>query len=183
VRAEVGDHDLLGRLSVTPTVVQAGDPTQINVIPPVALVAFDVRTIPGVDHTQLIDTLTQASLQAAAGTGVDVRVSVLDDRPVMDTPADHPLVTALADAHAQVTGHRPRFGGVPGATDGTILARDAGLPAVVYGPGGKWIAHQADEYVEVADLRTAVRVYQETARRFLAGEPTRPNATSWAGER
>ena len=62
-----------------------------------------------------------------------------------------------------------RYGGVPGATDGTILTRDAGLATVVYGPGGKWIAHQADEFVEVADIVTAANVYAETARRFLTG--------------
>jgi succinyl-diaminopimelate desuccinylase len=58
---------------------------------------------------------------------------------------------------------------VPGATDGTILTRDAGIPTVVYGPGGKWIAHQADEYVEVADLVRCAKVYAEAADRFLRG--------------
>jgi len=58
---------------------------------------------------------------------------------------------------------------VPGATDGTILTRDAGIPTVVYGPGGKWIAHQADEYVEVQEIIEATKVYAETARLFLGG--------------
>jgi succinyl-diaminopimelate desuccinylase len=26
------------------------------------------------------------------------------------------------------------------------------VPSVVYGPGGKWIAHQADEFVEVDEI-------------------------------
>ena len=49
----------------------------------------------------------------------------------------------------------PRLGGVPGATDGTIITSRTGIPSVVYGPGGKWIAHQADEFVEVDDLHHA----------------------------
>jgi succinyl-diaminopimelate desuccinylase len=59
------------------------------------------------------------------------------------------------------------FGGVPGATDGTILWRDAGIPNVVYGPGPKWIAHQPDEYVEVDDIVRKTRVYAEAALRYL----------------
>ena len=59
------------------------------------------------------------------------------------------------------------IGGVPGTTDGTILTRDAGLATVVYGPGGKWIAHQADEYVEVDDILTCTRAYIAAARHFL----------------
>ena len=60
---------------------------------------------------------------------------------------------------------------MPGATDGTILTRDAGLATVVYGPGGKWIAHQADEYVDVADILTCTRAYIAAARHFLAAPP------------
>jgi succinyl-diaminopimelate desuccinylase len=59
------------------------------------------------------------------------------------------------------------LGGVPGTTDGTILTRDAGLPTVVYGPGGKWIAHQADENVEVADIVISTRAYIAAARIFF----------------
>lgn len=172
-----GNHELLGAASITPTVLRGGDLDQVNVIPAGAVVAFDIRTIPGVDHAGLIAGLTQAAVEAAEGSGVDVRVTVLDDRPVVDTPREHPVVSALASAHEAVTGAPPLFGGVPGATDGTILTRDAGLATVVYGPGGKWIAHQADEYVEVADLVTAARVYLEAARLFLgAGSPS-PAAT------
>jgi succinyl-diaminopimelate desuccinylase len=68
-----------------------------------------------------------------------------------------------------VLGEPARYGGVPGATDGTILTRDAGMPTVVYGPGGKWIAHQADEFVEIDDIVRCAHVYAEAADRFLRG--------------
>ena len=76
---------------------------------------------------------------------------------------------AVAQAHSAVTGTAPVFGGVPGATDGTILWRDSGIPNVVYGPGPKWIAHQPDEYVEVDDIVRKTRVYAEAALAFLTG--------------
>jgi succinyl-diaminopimelate desuccinylase len=76
-------------------------------------------------------------------------------------------VRALLAAHEDVTGQTGRLGGVPGATDGTVITSRSGVPSVVYGPGGKWIAHQADEYVEVAELCQAADVYLAAARRFL----------------
>jgi succinyl-diaminopimelate desuccinylase len=94
-------------------------------------------------------------------------LTVVDDRPATETPRDDPVVRAVFDAHEAVTGEAPAYGGVPGTTDGTILWRDAGVPVVVYGPGGKWIAHQVDEYVEVDELVTAGQVYAEAALRFL----------------
>ncbi|WP_153397592.1 M20 family metallopeptidase [Ornithinicoccus halotolerans] len=171
--AEHGEHEHLGRVYLTPTVVLGGDTDQINVIPASTTVCLDLRTVPGVDHGALVERITVLAREAGAEDGVAAEVTVVDDRPPVATPVDHPMVAALAAAHEQVTGEPARYGGVPGATDGTILTRDAGMATVVYGPGGKWIAHQADEVVEVADLLRCARVYAETARRFLTGEGTR----------
>jgi succinyl-diaminopimelate desuccinylase len=46
------------------------------------------------------------------------------------------------------------------------------VPSVVYGPGGKWIAHQADEFVELTDLVAHAEVYVEAADRFLRRGPS-----------
>ncbi|RJK96444.1 M20 family metallopeptidase [Vallicoccus soli] len=164
-----GEHEHLGRVYLTPTVLGAGDADQINVIPARASVCLDVRTLPDVDHGALVARVR--ALAEAAGTpdGVRAEVTVVDDRPAVEVDPAHPLVTALAAAHEAVLGEPARYGGVPGATDGTILTRDAGMPTVVYGPGGKWIAHQADEYVEVDEIVACARVYAEAAGRFLRG--------------
>ena len=87
----------------------------------------------------------------------------------------------MLGAHESVTGEPGRLGGVPGATDGTVITSRGGVPSVVYGPGGKWIAHQADEFVEVAEVRQAAEVYVEAARRFLAGEPGEPGGGDLGG--
>jgi succinyl-diaminopimelate desuccinylase len=161
LQASSGRHDLLGLPYITPTVIRAGSPDQLNVIPDRAWLGLDVRTTPGVDHDRLVRRLRDA---CAGG----LSLSVIEDRPSTETPADHPVVQALVEAHRRVHGTAPRLGGVPGATDGTILSRDAGIPIVTYGPGGKWIAHQADEYVELEDLVRSAEVYLEAARLFLS---------------
>jgi succinyl-diaminopimelate desuccinylase len=164
-------HEHLGPVYLTPTVVTAGAPAQLNVIPATASGYLDVRTIPGVAHATVVALVADLATRACRGfAGLSAAVTVLDDRPPVETPADHPVVACLAAAHAEVTGSAARYGGVPGTTDGTILARDAGLATVVYGPGGKWIAHQADEYVEISDVETCARVYASAALRFLKGD-------------
>ncbi|MCE0487540.1 M20 family metallopeptidase [Ornithinimicrobium sediminis] len=168
--ARHGVHAHLGEPYVTPTVVTGGDPDQVNVIPARAVVCLDIRTVPGLDHALLLQRLTDLAVTTGADAGVSAAVEVLDDRPPVDTSVDHPMVRALVAAHEDVTGARPAYGGVPGATDGTILTARAGIPTVVYGPGGKWIAHQADERVEVAEIARAARVYARAAYRYLHGE-------------
>ncbi|MFI7446393.1 M20 family metallopeptidase [Nonomuraea sp. NPDC049714] len=156
-------HEHLGEVYVTPTVVRAGTEEQVNVIPATASVFVDVRTIPGLAHQAVADRVADL----AAWDGITAEVSVLVDRPPVDVPVDDPVVAALAAAHRDVTGAEPVYGGVPGSTDGTVLTHWGGIPSVVYGPGGKWIAHQSDEYVEVAEIVQCTRVFAEAARRFL----------------
>jgi succinyl-diaminopimelate desuccinylase len=162
-----GAHPTLGPTYLTPTVIQAGEPKQINVIPGRAWLAVDVRTVPGVEHAEIVRRLGVDAAEISAATSTELHLSTIDDRPATETDPGEAVVRAVCAAHAQITGEDAPLGGVPGATDGTILVRDLSIPIVVYGPGGKWIAHQADEYVEVAELGLYARVYAEAASRFL----------------
>ncbi|HEX6547342.1 MAG TPA: M20 family metallopeptidase [Candidatus Dormibacteraeota bacterium] len=161
LQATNGEHPLLGRDYLTPTVLVANLPANLNVIPDRAFAWLDVRTTPATNHAWLLGRLREL---LAPG----LELEVIDDRPPTETPRDHPVVQAVLEAHEAVYGEAPAIGGVPGSTDGTILWRDARLPIVTYGPGGKWIAHQYDEYVEVEEVVRAAEVYVEAARRFLS---------------
>jgi succinyl-diaminopimelate desuccinylase len=167
LQAAHGAHPLLGEPYLTPTVIQGGDALQANVIPSSAWCAVDVRSVPGVDHGELLGRIEQAAAEISARRGVGLSVLVVDDRPPTEIEPTDPLVEALVAAHEAVTGKPAVLGGVPGTTDGTILWRDGQIPVVVYGPGGKWIAHQADEYVEVHELVQSAEVYLRAAEQFL----------------
>ena len=166
-----GSHEFLGKDTITATVMHAGDDDQLNVISALAYVLVDVRTTPAVDHAELLFEIRQLAEQTALDADCKADVEVIDDRPPVDTPVHAPVVKALVEAHERVVGSPPSYGGVPGTTDGTILVRDAGLHSVVYGPGDKWIAHQADEWVGVDDIITCAQVYAETASIFLDRPP------------
>jgi succinyl-diaminopimelate desuccinylase len=169
VQAAHPTHLHLGDVHLTPTVLRAGEPVQMNVIPSDASAWVDVRTLPGVEHEALVSSIRELAEAASEPGGVRVAVTVIDDRPPVATEPTAAVVRAVCDAHMAVTGQPARFGGVPGATDGTILTARTGMPTVVYGPGGKWIAHQVDEFVEVAAVIEAAEVYREAALRYLHG--------------
>ena len=159
----------LGEVWVTPTVLRAGEPVQMNVMPADASVWLDVRTIPGVNHLHLVDRIHTLASAAGDALGITATMEIIDDRPAVHTEETSLLVESLRRSHEAVLGEPSRLGGVPGATDGTVLTSRGGIPTVVYGPGGKWIAHQVDEFVEVHEIVDAAEVYTEAALRFLAG--------------
>lgn len=162
-----GTHALLGDNYITPTVINANNFAQINVIPRRCELAVDVRTTTDIDHEILLDRMHAIIDKAATDQNCAAAMEIIDDRPPVDTPNDSPVVAALFAAHQAINGVDPEYGGVPGTTDGTILTRDAKIPTVVYGPGDKWIAHQANEWVAVDDIVRFAHVYAEAAHRFL----------------
>jgi len=169
LHARLGSYEHLGKISLTPTFMTGGSMAQLNVIPADAVLTLDVRTTPAIEHGDLLITVREVLEDTSLRTGVELVLTIIDDRPPANTPIDSPVVQALASAHTSVTGGPAVFGGVPGTTDGTILWRDGGLDSVVCGPGDKWIAHQVDEYVEVDEIVTYTEIFAEAALNFLNG--------------
>lgn len=160
-------HAYLGLPWITPTVFQAGaGEGQLNVIPDRVRVGLDIRTNPGQDHRALEARLRQA-LAESLGAGVSGSLEVFEDRPATETSREAALVQAVEQG-LQLLQMPIRYGGVPGATDGTFLWAWAGLPIVTIGPGGKTVPHQADEYVGIEELLAAARLYAAVGVLMLA---------------
>jgi succinyl-diaminopimelate desuccinylase len=158
--------------TVTPTVVRApvdGVP-QSNVIPSAAHAVLDVRLTPGPDETAVaaeIDATCAAAMQRLPGVTIEWQ-PINGYRLPTRVERGESLVRAMTAGVRRATGKPPRFGGVPGSTDGTILRMTLGIPIVTCGPGNRLIPHQIDEYVEVAELVDAARIYVASALIFLS---------------
>ena len=75
------------------------------------------------------------------------------------TPDGSPVVAALDRALHRVLGRSGGLVASPGTYDQKHFARIAGVPhCVAYGPGILDLAHQPDEYVDIADLVNATKV-------------------------
>jgi succinyl-diaminopimelate desuccinylase len=172
-QARLGEHVYLGRPWITPTIVRApvtGE-AQLNVMPDAARAALDVRTVPGQDHDHVFEQLRiAADAIERAMPGLTITLDWFESRPWTETAAADPLVRALERAYPLVFDGPPRYGGVPGATDGTFLRAAAGVPIVTVGPGDRAIPHQVDEFVRTADLVQAARLYAAAAVTYLGAQ-------------
>jgi succinyl-diaminopimelate desuccinylase len=166
-----GPDALLGLPSLTFTVIQSpppGSPAQLNVIPGEALAYVDIRTTLAQDHVAVRAGL-RGILSQLGSEDPDFRAEIefIEDRPVVGISREEPIARISADAFRDAAGREPVWNGVPGATDGTFLSAWKNIPCLVNGPGPRHVPHQADEYVEIAELVESARVYGLTAARFL----------------
>jgi acetylornithine deacetylase len=72
--------------------------------------------------------------------------------------SDHPLPVGLADVAEAVTGRRPALLGEPYGADMQMFVNHGGTPCVIFGPGDVRMAHSADEFVPLDEVKTCARV-------------------------
>jgi len=188
-----GKDPFLGYPSITATVIQApvrGEP-QLNVLSDQCRTLLDIRTIPGQSHEvlkkQLEDIVQEeersilASLDSGSlkeirenlekglskGISFEARLNVFEDRPWTKTSHEEVIVRTVSKAIQAVTGKKPIYDGVPGATDGTFLSAWAGIPIVTIGAGKRALPHQKDEWVSIEDLLVTAKIYAASAMEFL----------------
>ncbi|HYT68008.1 MAG TPA: acetylornithine deacetylase/succinyl-diaminopimelate desuccinylase family protein [Vicinamibacterales bacterium] len=102
-----------------------------------------------------------AMLDQLAGEVPDFKYGIRDLMVVhpTKTPDGSPVVSALDRALHRVLGRSGGLVASPGTYDQKHFARIAGVPhCVAYGPGILDLAHQPDEYCDVADLVNSTKV-------------------------
>ena len=167
----LGEHKYLGLPWLTPTIVRApaqGE-AQLNVMPEEAYLALDVRTVPGQDHSEIEAELNAIARRLEAGTDrLRFEIDCFESRPWTETKPNDPIVAAVESVYQPVLGEAPKYGGVPGATDGTFLWALRDIPVVTIGPGDRTIPHQVDEFVRLDDVVRSARLYAAAAVAYLS---------------
>ena len=159
--------------TVTPTIIQGpprgGGTPQSNVIPAIAEMTLDVRLTPGISSEGVqveIEALCRQAEIAVPGVKLEWE-AVNAFRLATRVEKSETVVQAMIHGVRKATGAAPRYGGVPGSTDGTILRVELGIPIVTCGPGSRLIPHQVDEYVEGKEIVDAARIYGAAALKYL----------------
>lgn len=148
-------HAVLGQATANVGLIDGGHAP--NAVPDRARLHVDVRTLPGMDHGEVL-----ARLVGLAGDGAQLECAH-DLAPVWTDPAD-PFV-ALCGAAREAEGQMaepPR--GASFFTDASVLARLAPAPVVILGPGEASQAHVTDEWCGVKEVETARSIYERLIR-------------------
>ena len=142
-------HPLLGEVTITPTMLEAG--VGRNVTPPIARAMLDVRSTPSWSHGELVERIRGA---------VRSRLEVVSERLV---PCETPAGSLLLDAARQVRPGAREYGS-PTCCDWVFL-RDR--DAIKCGPGTSARSHTPDESVDLAEVSEARRFYAALAGEYL----------------
>ncbi len=150
--------------------------TNTNVVPGRVVFKLDRRMIPEEKPAEVEAMLRVIIAEAAAqipGVVVDVRRLLLANamRPM---PGNQPLVAALQRHAEAIFAETIPALGTPLYTDVRLFC-EAGIPGVIYGAGPRTVleshAKQADERLDLADLRRATKVIARSLADLLVYPP------------
>lgn len=158
-------HPLLGRPSAHASLIGGG--LGLSTYPDVCRLQVEHRLLPhetGDDAVQLWRDALLPLQNADPRFAGDVTLDVF--RPGYEIEPDAPIVRTLQQAITGVTGKTPEYYGMWAWLDSAILGR-AGIPTVIYGPGGVG-AHAAIEYVYLAEVFTCAASIAEATRAWCS---------------
>jgi len=151
-------------------IVEGGIAT--NTVPELCRVAYDFRTIAGDDPQAIIDQITaegrrlEAEMKAEhaeARLEVDVKAQV----PSLESSPDGPAYTLAVELGGEPSPDKVTYGTEAGQF------QNAGIDAVVCGPGDIAQAHAADEYVELEQIAACEHFVQRLLTQLTAAAQLR----------
>ncbi len=158
-------HPLLGRRTLTCTLMQAGEGA--NSVPSRAHLTYDFRTLPdqtGQDAWNEIAAVVEA-FSAARTDGVRfVMHPSFIDSISMEVDHDSRIVRELSKIVGEA-GYQTEVVGVPYGSDASKLTR-AGTPCVIFGPGRIEQAHAIDEHVDMDEVARGAAMLVTLAERL-----------------
>lgn len=144
-------HALLGSGSLHASLIRGG--VELSTYPESCVLGLERRTVPG-ETVELVEH----QIREIAGHA-EIRTRFV--REPFEVAEEEAVVQAVL-RHAD----GPELAGVPFWADSAVFAA-AGIPTVVFGPGGEG-AHAQVEWVDLADLERCKDVYLAVARELCA---------------
>jgi acetylornithine deacetylase/succinyl-diaminopimelate desuccinylase-like protein len=144
-------HPLLGTNAPMLWEIRSGQ--ELNVVPDRADVHLDVRVNPGTSAAEVFDRLDELSRRHRGETDV---VEVVEP---FETPADDPVVRALARSATSELKVPPQGFAMPAWTDAHNFVDLAGARAMLFGPSHLRTAHDPAERVDIRDIVTTASVF------------------------
>lgn len=158
-----GTHPLLGSPSCNVGQIAGG--SGHNTVAERCTLVLDRRVLPGATPEDVEKELRE-KIESVADPDLryDFTMDVFGEASELDP--DDPLVGQVQRALTAVLGAPQSVIGMSFATDARFVRNDAGIPAVVLGPGAIEQAHVHDEWVSVERLVDAAAVYAELYASF-----------------
>ncbi|HZO75556.1 MAG TPA: ArgE/DapE family deacylase [Ktedonobacteraceae bacterium] len=156
-------HPLLGSGSVHASLIEGGQ--ELSSYPQRCVLSLERRTVPGelnieAEMQELIDQAGRSDPHFKAA----LRAGLV--RQPFEVSEDEAIVRIVCGQAEKILGHEVGIAGATGWMDSALLSA-AGIPTVVFGPGGEG-AHAVEEWADLEQLQRCTEILLATIQHFCA---------------
>lgn len=137
---------------------RAANVPAVNIVPGREVFEFDCRVLPeeSLDDAEAVVRGICADVERRTGAKIALAIERTD--AAEPTSTDSEVCKLLVKSVREVLGIEPKTGGIGGGTF-AVFFRKKGIPAVVWAQESGGVAHQPDEYTEIAYLVNNAKVF------------------------
>ena len=147
----VKQHPVMGLPTMNVGTIEGG--SGVNLVPDLATIGVDIRTVPGTNHADLLSRLKDLLSEG--------ELDVFADSEAVWTEPDEAWVQRVFEICQPILKESPVARTMPYMTDAANLRKVYnGAPTLVLGPGEAAMAHQTDEYCHIGRIRQSVAIYE-----------------------
>ncbi|GAB4410601.1 MAG: M20 family metallopeptidase [Anaerolineae bacterium] len=159
-------HPMVGVPTCNVGVIQGG--STANAVPDHCVIVLDRRMIPGEDPAAVQAELEQV-VRGVEIAPAEVSLSGFQVSNWFSSTAAGPLAKLFLDCVAREVGDSPGPVGYLPGSDAKHLTGLVRGEMIVFGPGSYQVAHAFDEYVDLDEYASTVRILKDFADRALLG--------------
>jgi succinyl-diaminopimelate desuccinylase len=153
-------HPLLGGSSMSINRICGG--TATNIVPDHCSLEIDIRTLPGQNHSVIIDDLKKFCDEPRENNlNLKSKISIIRAVDALETSEECPFVKSVCRS----TGI-PETQAIGFTTDGPFYKK-LNMPVLILGPGDGSLCHKPDEYIETEALNEARQMYNQIAQELI----------------
>lgn len=147
----VKQHPVMGLPTMNVGTIEGG--SGVNLVPDLATIGVDIRTVPGTNHADLLFRLKDLLSEG--------KIDVFADSEAVWTEPDEAWVQRVFEICQPILKESPVARTMPYMTDAANLRKVYNsAPTLVLGPGEAAMAHQTDEYCNMERIRQSVAIYE-----------------------
>ena len=137
---------------------RAANVPAVNIVPGREVFEFDCRILPEIPLDDVIAAVNEVVSDAEKRTGAKISVDFERSDAAEPTRKDSEVCSLLMKSVKEVLNIEPIAGGIGGGTFAAFF-RKKGIPAVVWSQECDGVAHQPDEYTEIAYIVNNAKVF------------------------
>lgn len=151
------EHPLLGKSSFAINMISGGVKT--NIIPERAEASVDIRTIPGIDHDEILNEAYKIGKgMEEENPGLSIEISIENNRPSLSIDKEDGFIKDIVNSYKKLS-YPVKFKGLNFYTDASQLIPFHNIPFVILGPGEENMCHQRNERTSIESVVRMAKLY------------------------